>query len=183
MPDSAETGAQPTGALATPIGPEPASRILALDVGDRRIGLALSDPLGYTAQPLFTLHRTSLRADLKSIARVVRKHSVSVVVVGLPLHASGELSPQAVKTQTFADALREQHPTLRFHLLDERLTTADAHALLSRSRPVDRSNLSLRSKRSRQERTAIIDQVAAVLLLEAFLSTSAPRLLPPPPDL
>lgn len=143
----------------------------------------MSDPLGYTAQPLFTLRRTSLRADLKSIARVVRKQSVSVIVIGLPLHASGELSPQAVKTQTFADALRKQHPTLPFHLLDERLTTADAHALLDRSRPLGRSSPSHRSKSSRQERTAIIDQVAAVLLLEAFLSTSAPRLLPPPPDL
>lgn len=164
-----------TSAAAT--DPEPPSRILALDVGDRRIGLALSDPLGFTAQPLFTLYRTSLRADLKSIARLLRKHSVTDLVIGLPLHASGDLSPQALKTKTFAHALRAQHPTLIVHLLDERLTTAEAHAVLDRARPTPRT------KAGRQERTKIIDQVAAVLLLEAFLSASQPRLLPPPPDL
>lgn len=173
MPDPDETGAR----IVTPAAPESGPRILALDVGDRRIGIAITDPLGYIAQPLFTLHRTNLRADLKSIARILRKHSVTDIVVGLPLHASGELSLQAEKTQRFADALKQQHPALGFHLLDERLTTSDAHALLDCSRPVRRS------RRGRQERTALIDQVAAVLLLEAFLSTSAPRLLPRPPDL
>ncbi len=160
-----------------PATPEQPGRILALDVGDRRIGLAMSDPLGYTAQPLFTLHRANLRADGKSIARVVRKHCVTDIVVGLPLHATGDLSPQAIKTQAFADALREQIPAVRIHMLDERLTTADAHELL------DRSHAKRRSKSARQERTKLVDQVAAVLLLEAFLSASSPRLLPPPPDL
>src|SRR6202042_1430219 len=62
-------------------------RILALDVGDRRIGLAITDPLGLTAQPLFTLHRTTLRADLKAIARFIRQHQVEALLVGNPLHA------------------------------------------------------------------------------------------------
>lgn len=153
------------------------SRALALDVGDRRIGLALTDPLGYTAQPLFTLHRGTLRSDLKSIARVLRKHAVTDVVVGVPLHASGEMSPQARKTQAFADALRQQHPGVRLHLLDERLTTAEAHALL------DQTGRRRSGKSSRRARTEVIDQVAAVLLLEAYLSGETPRLLPPPPDL
>ncbi len=153
------------------------ARVLALDVGDRRIGLAISDPLGYTAQPLFTVQRSGLRQDLKSIGRVIRRHGVSEVVIGLPLHASGEMSPQAVKTQAFADALREQQPEIRFHMLDERLTTAEAHELLDRSRPARRG------RSSRKERSAVIDQVAAVLLLEAFLSMGSPRLLPPPPDM
>ncbi len=177
MPDPANSGPRPLGDVPALSSQSPTSRILALDVGDRRIGLALSDPLGYTAQPLFTLHRSNLRVDLKSIARLVRKHSVSVIVIGLPLHASGELSPQAIKIQTFADALRQQNPTLNFHLIDERLTTADAHAILDRSRPARRS------RSSRQERSSIIDQVAAVLLLETFLSTLAPSLLPRPADL
>ena len=157
--------------------PGPTRRILALDVGDRRIGLAISDPLGFTAQPLFTLHRTTPRADLKSIARVLRKHAVTDVVVGLPLHASGQMSPQAAKSQAVADGIRDQHPTLRVHLLDERLTTSEAHSLLNRARPAPAS------KAARIERSKIIDQVAAVLLLEAFLSASSPRLLPPPPEL
>src|ERR1700744_6110771 len=79
--------------------------ILALDVGDRRIGLAITDALGLTAQPLFTLHRTTLRADLKAIARFIRQHKVAVVVVGNPLHADGSPSPQAAKAQAFAAAI------------------------------------------------------------------------------
>lgn len=154
----------------------PTPRTLAIDLGSRRIGLALSDPLGYTAQPLFTLHRSTPHADLKSIARVIRKHAVTEIVLGLPLHASGDPSPQAAKSQAFASLLREQHPNLPLHLLDERLTTAEAHTLL------DRTGHTRRSREDRKGRSAVIDQVAAVLLLEAFLSLRSPRLLPPPPD-
>src|SRR5579875_1179332 len=129
-------------------------RTLALDVGDRRIGLAVTDPLNLTAQPLFTLHRSTLRADLKSIARLIRKHEVITLVVGNPLHADGTPSLQSEKTLTFAQALFAEHPTLTHHLLDERLTTREAHALLdargSRHRAQDRI--------SRKE---LIDQVAA----------------------
>ena len=105
-------------------------RILALDVGDRRIGLAITDPLGLTAQPLFTLHRSTLRADLKAIARFIRQHDVGTLVVGNPLHADGTPGAQAAKAQAFARALEAEHPTLTHHLLDERLTTRDAHELL-----------------------------------------------------
>src|ERR1700721_3220329 len=84
------------------------SRILGFDVGDRRVGLAISDPLGYTAQPLFTLHRTNRRADLKWLARVVRKHAVTEAVGGNPLYMSGDQSPQAVKAQAFAEELRAE---------------------------------------------------------------------------
>ena len=159
----------------------PNKRVLALDVGDRRIGLALSDPLGITAQPLFTLHRKTPHLDLKSIARVVRKHLVTDIVIGLPLHLSGDPSPQAARTEAFASQLRRQLPDLRFHLLDERLTTAEAHTLLDHNR--GRGNrTSGQSKRDRQARTAIIDQVAAVLLLESWLSLRSPPLLPLPPE-
>ncbi|HXS13373.1 MAG TPA: Holliday junction resolvase RuvX [Acidobacteriaceae bacterium] len=154
-------------------------RILALDVGDRRIGLAITDPLGLTAQPLFTLHRTTLRADLKAIARFIRQHHVTTLVVGNPLHADGTPSPQAAKAQAFAGALEAQHPSLTHHLLDERLTTRDAHELL---------DLAGRSPRSagpsaRVSRSELIDQVAATLLLESFLSQHCgPSLLPDPGD-
>ncbi len=162
---------------STDVASSELKRALALDVGDRRIGLALSDPLGYTAQPLFTLHRTSLRADLKAIARVIRKYVVSEIVVGLPLHASGALSQQALKTRAFIDKLLEQHPGIHLYFLDERFTTAEAHNLL------DDLHRPSQSKTSRQQRTAVVDQVAAVLLLEAYLSVSSPRLLPPPSEL
>jgi putative holliday junction resolvase len=159
-------------------------RILALDVGDRRIGLAITDPLGLTAQPLFTLHRTTLRADLKAIARFIRQHNVTVLVVGNPLHADGTPGAQAAKAKAFAKALEAEHPTLAHHLLDERLTTRDAHELLDlagRSRRSAGAAARISSKETRVSREEIVDQVAAMLLLEAFLSQrSGPSLLPDP---
>jgi len=144
-----------TGAPGTP-------RILALDVGDRRIGLALSDELGYTAQPLFTLHRTGLRKDLKDLARVLRKHRVTEIVVGNPLYMSGDLSPQAQKAQAFADALRAEC-SLPVHLWGERLPTTQAH------RHLDDAGHSRAPNSQGVGRKNIIDQVAAVLILQAFL--------------
>jgi putative holliday junction resolvase len=158
-------------------------RILALDVGDKRIGLAITDPLGLTAQPLFTLHRTTLRADLKAIARFIRQHKVAAVVVGNPLNADGTPSAQSEKAQRFAKALEAEQPGLEHHLLDERLTTREAHELLDAAGgPVRPTGAAARSRKEiRVSRTEIIDQVAAVLLLEAFLSLrSGPALLPEP---
>jgi putative Holliday junction resolvase len=153
----------------------PHARILALDVGDRRIGLAITDPLGLTAQPLFTIHRATpkpnLRADLKSIARFIRQHKIEIIVLGNPLHADGTESPQSIKTRAFAQALKDAHPTLAHHLLDERLTTHEANVLLGHRT----------SRDSRIDQKNLIDQVAATLILEAFLEkTSGPVLLPDP---
>ena len=156
----------------------PPPRILALDVGDRRIGLAVTDPLGLTAQPLFTLHRTTPRADLKSIARFIRQHNVEVLVVGNPLHADGTASPQAAKAQAFAADLRDAHPTLTHHLLDERHTTQQAHALLDAAGHGPRS--AGRSHGKTIDRKDLIDQIAATILLESFLSGGKPALLPDP---
>jgi putative holliday junction resolvase len=137
-------------------------RILGFDVGDRRIGLAISDPLGYTAQPLFTLHRTNRRADLKWLARVLRKHAVKEAVVGNPLYMSGDQSPQAAKAQAFAEELRVEFG-LTVHLWDERLTTTQAH------RHLDEAG------HAGMGRKGIIDQVAAVLILQSFLEARASR--------
>jgi len=154
-----------------------APRILALDVGDRRIGLAITNPLGVTAQPLFTVHRTTLRADLKAIARFIRQHNVATLVVGNPLHADGTESKQAAKAQAFARALAAEHPALEHHLLDERLTTREAHELLDAAGRAPRSA----GPASRISRRELIDQVAATLLLESFLAQRAgPPLLPDP---
>ena len=151
------------------------SPTLALDVGNKRIGVALSDALGYTAQPLLTIYRATLKADLKSIARLARRYDVAEIIIGLPLHASGEPSEQSAKTEAFANALREhlaasmpQPPAL--HMLDERHTTAEAHALLG---PRD-------SAQARTARSKIVDQVAATLILEAWLRRQSPALLPDP---
>lgn len=152
-------------------------RILALDVGDRRIGLALSDPLNLTAQPLFTIHRTTLRADLKSIRRFIRKHEVTALVVGNPLHADGTPSLQSAKTTEFAHALFAEHPEFTHHLLDERLTTREAHTLLDR-------HARRQTAADRIDRKDRIDQIAATLILEAFLNReNGPALLPDPESL
>jgi putative holliday junction resolvase len=135
-------------------------RILGFDVGDRRIGLAISDPLGYTAQPLFTLHRTGRRADLKSVGRMLRKHGVTEAVVGNPLYMSGDQSPQAAKAQAFAEELRTEFG-ITVHLWDERLTTTQAHRHLD-----DAGHAAMGRK-------GIIDQVAAVLILQSFLEARA----------
>ena len=143
------------------------ARVLGFDVGDRRIGLALSDELGYTAQPLFTLHRTRLREDLKSVARVLRKFGpIAEAVVGNPLYMSGDLSPQAVKAQEFAASLRTELG-LTVHLWDERLTTTEAH------RHLDALGHSRAPNAQGVGRKNIIDQVAAVLILQAFLEARA----------
>src|SRR5271168_1214398 len=138
-------------------------RVVGFDVGDRRIGVAVSDPLGYTAQPLFTLHRKNPRADMKQIARVLRKHDVAEAVVGNPLYMSGDQSPQAAKAQAFAEELRKEFG-LTVHLWDERLSTTEAH------RHLDAGGYA--GGRGRKE---IIDQVAAVLILQSFLDARANR--------
>ncbi|HZY62629.1 MAG TPA: Holliday junction resolvase RuvX [Edaphobacter sp.] len=138
------------------------ARILGFDVGDRRIGLAVSDPLGYTAQPLFTLHRTNRRADFKSIARVLRKYAVAEAVVGNPLYMSGDQSPQAERSQAFAAELRTEFG-LVVHLWDERLSTTQAH------RHLDEAGHAVMGRKG------IIDQVAAVLILQSFLDARALR--------
>lgn len=134
---------------------------MALDVGDRRVGVAVSDELGLTAQPLLTLVRTYRRKDLKSIQRLIRKYNCSAIVVGNPLYMSGDQSPQAAKAQAFAQILRDQ-TGLPVHLWDERLTTTEAHRHLHAA------------GRSGSEHKAVVDQVAAVLILESYLSARAP---------
>ena len=131
-------------------------RVIGFDVGDRRIGVAISDPLGYTAQPLLTLHRTNRKADMKSVGRLLRRHGVVEAVVGNPLYMSGDVSPQAVKAQAFAEDLRAEYG-LEVHLWDERLTTTQAH------RHLDEAG------HAALGRKGIIDQVAAVLILQSFL--------------
>jgi putative holliday junction resolvase len=134
-------------------------RIMGLDVGDRRIGVAVSDELGLTAQPVLTVVRSNRRQDLKSIERLIRKYHCSAIVVGNPLYMSGDQSPQAEKVHAFAQMLREE-TGLPVHLWDERLTTTEAH------RHLDAAG------RAGSEHRAVVDQVAAVLILESYLEAT-----------
>lgn len=149
--------------LTEPPAGAAAGRIAGFDVGDRRIGLAISDPLGLTAQPLFTLHRTNRKADFKWLGRILRKHGVTEAVVGNPLYMSGDVSPQAAKSQAFAEELRQEFG-LTVYLWDERLTTTQAHRHLD-----DAGHPAMGRKE-------IIDQVAAVLILQSFLDAREQRL-------
>ena len=135
----------------------PGPRFLGLDVGNRRIGVAVSDELGLTAQPVLTLERKpNRREDLRSLARLCRRFGVAGIVVGNPLHLQGDAGPQAAKTQAFAAELGEL-TGLPIHLWDERLTSHDAHQIL------------YEAGRKRQEHKHVVDQVAAVLILQGFL--------------
>ncbi len=132
-------------------------RYLGLDVGNRRIGVAVSDELGLTAQPVLTLQRRrSLREDLRSLARLARRFGVVGIVVGNPVYLSGDVSPQAARTQAFAAELGEL-TGLPIHLWDERLTTREAHRIL------------YEAGHARQQHRSVVDQVAAVLILQSYL--------------
>lgn len=135
----------------------PQPRYLALDVGSKRIGVAVSDELGLTAQPVLTLERRrNPREDLRSLARLCRRYAVAGIVVGNPLHLSGDLSPRAAKTQAFAADLGSL-TGLPIQLWDERLTTREAHQML------------YEAGHSRQQHGRVVDQVAATLILQSFL--------------
>jgi putative Holliday junction resolvase len=112
-----------------PLEGDPPGRILGLDVGTKRIGLAVSDPLGVTAQGLETLQRQNKRLDFEQLAKVIRDYDVRQIVVGNPLRMSGESGPQADRMALFAEELRRRFQ-LPVHLWDERLTSVQANRLL-----------------------------------------------------
>jgi len=131
-------------------------RILGLDVGTRRIGIAVSDPLGITAQGLETLQRKTKRHDFDRLRLVIREYDVQEIVVGLPLRMSGAEGTQAGKMQEFAEELRKRFK-LPVHLWDERLTSAEANRLLRET------DLSI------EKRGKAIDRMAAVLILQGWM--------------
>jgi putative Holliday junction resolvase len=136
-------------------------RILALDFGKRRIGLALSDLLGLTAQPLPTYTRTRVREDIAYLGRLARQHDVALFVFGDPRYMSGDLSRQSESVRDFATRL-EQATHLPVTYWDERLTSSQAHRVL------DEYGM------TRQERKGKVDQLAATLILEGYLQSLGP---------
>jgi putative Holliday junction resolvase len=133
------------------------TRYLGLDIGSKRIGVAVSDELGWTAQPVMTLVRKrNPREDMRSLARLCRKFGCAGIVAGDPRHLSGEASAQGEKVRVFASELAKL-AGLPLHLWDERLTSRAAHEIL------------YEAGKSRQEHKPLVDQVAAVLILQSFL--------------
>jgi putative Holliday junction resolvase len=133
-------------------------RILALDLGKKRIGLALSDPLGITAQGLPTLQRTRIRDDLAALKEIADRHEVGLLLVGHPLHMSGHAGRQAEGAREFAERLSE-YTGLPIRMWDERLTTVEAGRVLRSS------GISI------EKRARAVDRLSAVLLLQNYLDT------------
>jgi putative Holliday junction resolvase len=131
-------------------------RILGLDVGSKTIGLAVSDPLGITAQGLETIRRKNKRLDLEELGGVIEQYEVSEIVVGYPLRLSGGEGTQSEKMQRFADDLRKRFG-LPVHLWDERLTSSQANRVLREA------ELSI------QKRAGAVDRMAAVLILQSWM--------------
>ena len=134
-------------------------RVLALDVGDRRIGVAVSDELGLTAQGVTTIHRRSWAADLAEVARLVDGWQAKTVVVGLPLTLEGTVGPRAELVQTF---MRRLAAAVRVPVVpwDERFSTVTAERVL------------IEADLSRVRRRSVIDKTAAVVILQHFLDTT-----------
>ena len=138
----------------------PVGRVLGLDVGSRRIGVAVSDPLGITAQGLETLERQNKKHDFEHLQRVIRAYKVQEIVVGLPLRMSGAEGIQSDKMQVFAEELRKRF-RLPVHLWDERLTSAEANRLLRET------DLSI------EKRGKAVDRMAAILILQGWMEQRA----------
>jgi len=134
-------------------------RVLGLDVGSKTIGLAVSDPLGITAQGLLTIRRKNKRLDFEQLASVIREYQVAEIVIGYPLRMSGIEGVQAERMQRFANEVREKFG-LPVHLWDERLTSSQANRLL---REFD---LSIK------KRGKAVDRMAAVLILQNWMEAS-----------
>ena len=132
---------------------------IALDLGTLRIGVAITDPLGYTVQPLLTIYRKSRGEDLRNITRLAHRHAADRILIGNPLHLSGDPSPWSKQVQEFTAELQKRTET-PIELVDERLTSEAAHEIL---------NEAGHNPRDREKRKKIIDQLAAVLILESWL--------------
>ena len=137
----------------------PIPRILALDVGDARIGLALSDPLAILASPLKILAREDIAADIESILAVVRENNVARIIVGLPLNMDGTQGAQAEKAKEFTARLKES-AAVPIEFKDERLTTVEAKNALKASH-----------KNANRLR---VDAAAAALILQSYLDEHLP---------
>lgn len=137
------------------------SRILALDHGTKRIGVALSDELGWTARPLETYERRTLDLDIAHILDLVKTHEVGTVLLGLPLRLNGDegLAVQAV--HQFLERLAEALP-VPVVTWDERLTTKDAESLL------------ISADVGWKKRKGLVDQIAAAILLQSYLEAQSP---------
>ncbi len=130
-------------------------RVIALDVGEKRIGVAVSDPMGWTAQGVETIFTRGTEKDVARIAELLAEYDTDRLVVGLPRSLSGETGPQAERIMAFVENLTERGWQVRYQ--DERLTTAQAHRTL------------IEGDVKRAQRKQVVDKLAATYILQSFL--------------
>ncbi len=133
-------------------------RILALDVGDKRIGVAISDELEIAAHSLTTIHRTDQSSDIAGIKQIIEEYNVQEIVVGMPVMMNGSMGIQAEKVSKFVDVLKNE-VTIPVIFMDERLSTRFVEKVL------------IDADVSRRKRGKVIDKLAAVVILQDYMSS------------
>lgn len=133
-------------------------KILGLDVGDRTIGVAVSDALGFTAQGIETIFRKSKKEDYQRLEEIMKLHGIKTVVAGLPKNMNGSLGPQGEKTKVFCEKLKNKFGVTIIYW-DERLSTKAAQRTL------------IEADVSRKKRKGVIDKMAAVHILQGYLDS------------
>ena len=138
-------------------------RILGIDYGDKRIGLALSDELEVTARGLGVIERKSKKADLDALAAVVAEHAVGAIVVGYPLRLDGSAGIQCGKVDRFIAAVRESIPAVPVTVWDETLSTKEAEGLMRQTGV------------NRKRKRGLVDRIAAAFILQDYLNRNSRR--------
>ncbi|AJA48217.1 putative holliday junction resolvase [Clostridium pasteurianum DSM 525 = ATCC 6013] len=133
-------------------------RILGLDIGDRTIGVAVSDPLGYTAQGITTIRRKNEEKDIEELIKLCKQYNVETIISGLPKNMNGTMGPQSEKVLQFCEILKEKID-IPIKMWDERLTTVAAHKAM------------LEADLSRSKRKKIVDKIAATYILQGYLDS------------
>lgn len=131
--------------------------MMGLDVGDKTIGIAVSDALGITAQGVEVIRRTSLAKDIERLRQLIAEYEVGELVIGLPKNMDGSIGPSGEKVKALTATLGETFPTLKLTLWDERLTTVAASRML------------IEADVRRDKRRQVIDKLAAVLILQGYM--------------
>ncbi len=139
-------------------------RYISLDIGDRTIGVAVSDLLGITAQGIETIHRRSLAEDLERIGALMEQYETSSLVPGYPKNMNGTEGPRCRVVKDFMEEVKKRFPTVEITYWDERLSTMEAN------RPLAEASLSWKKKKK------VIDKMAAVIILQGFLERQHSRL-------
>lgn len=137
-------------------------RIICLDIGNKTIGVAVSDPLGFTAQGITTIHRKNIKEDINNIIDLCNNYNAEKILSGFPKNMNGTVGPQAEKVIAFCDKLKK-HIDIPIEYWDERLTTVSANRAM------------LEADLSRKKRKQIVDKLAAVFILQSYLDSPASK--------